>query len=197
MNIKKPGIFVIDKQARSALLDQKPCCLWFTGLSGSGKSSIANLLEKKLYNIGRHTYILDGDNVRRGLNNDLGFTKVDRVENIRRIAEVSKLMVDAGLIVIASVLSPFKSERDFARSLFEKDEFFEIFVDTPFDECEKRDPKGLYVKARRGELKNFTGFDNPYEPPDCPEIRLETVGNSVEACVETIFDTVNFGNVRQ
>ena len=140
--------------------------LWFTGLSGAGKSTIANLVEKRLHALGRHTYTLDGDNVRHGLNKDLGFTDADRVENIRRVAEVSKLMVDAGLIVLVSFISPFRSERRLARELMQPGEFFEVFVDTPLAEAEKRDPKGLYKKARRGELKNFTGIDSPYEPPE-------------------------------
>lgn len=176
----------IDKQARAALKNQKPCCLWFTGLSASGKSTVANLLEKHLHAEGKHTYILDGDNVRHGLNRDLGFTEADRVENIRRVAEVAKLMVDAGLIVIVSFISPFRSERLFARGLFDEGEFIEIFVDTPIEECERRDPKGLYEKARRGEIKNFTGIDSIYELPESPEIYLRTVGSSPEECVQTI-----------
>ena len=173
----------VDRAARAAIKHQKPRCLWLTGLSGSGKSTIANLLEKRLFSMGRHTYILDGDNVRHGLNRDLGFTEADRVENIRRVSEVSRLMVDAGLVVIVSFLSPFRSERAFARSLFNDGEFVEIFVDAPFAECEKRDTKGLYAKARRGELKNFTGLDSPYEPPESPEIRLDTVSMTPEECV--------------
>lgn len=181
----------VDKAARAVLKHQKPHCLWLTGLSGSGKSTVANLLEKRLYAMGRHTFILDGDNVRHGLNRDLGFTEADRVENIRRVAEVAKLMVDAGLIVIVSFLSPFQAERDFARSLFEKEEFFEIFVDAPFEECERRDTKGLYAKARRGELKNFTGIDSPYEPPESPEIRLDTLKHTPEECVDGILEAID------
>lgn len=162
----------VNKAARSAIKHQKPCCIWFTGLSGSGKSAIANIVEKQLYSEGRHTCLLDGDNVRHGLNRDLGFTEADRVENIRRIAEVAKLMVDAGLIVLVSFISPFQSDRAMARSLFDEGEFVEVFVDTPLDECEKRDVKGLYAKARRGELKNFTGIDSPYEVPPNPEIHV-------------------------
>ena len=152
----------ISKTTRAAQKHQTPCCLWFTGLSGSGKSTIANLLEKRLHAEGRHTYILDGDNVRHGLNRDLGFTEADRVENIRRVAEVAKLMVDAGLIVLVSFISPFRNERQMARTLFNDDEFMEVFVDTPIEVCEQRDVKGLYAKARSGKLKNFTGIDSPY-----------------------------------
>jgi len=164
----------IDKSARADLNGQKPCVIWFTGLSGAGKSTIANLVEKRLHALGRHTYLLDGDNVRHGLNKDLGFSEADRVENIRRVAEVARLMVDAGLIVLVALISPFRNERRMARELLSKGEFFEVFVDTPLAIAETRDPKGLYKKARRGELKNFTGIDSPYEEPEHPEIRLET-----------------------
>jgi bifunctional enzyme CysN/CysC len=174
----------ITKTVRAQIKDQKPCCLWFTGLSGSGKSTIANLLEKKLHADGKHTYILDGDNVRHGLNRDLGFTEADRVENIRRVAEVAKLLVDAGLIVIVAFISPFRAERRLARGLFEDGEFVEIYVDTPLEECERRDIKGLYAKARRGELKNFTGIDSEYEPPETPEVHLRTVGRKPGACID-------------
>lgn len=176
----------VDKTARASAKQQQPRCIWFTGLSGSGKSTIANLLEKRLYDRGLHTYLLDGDNLRHGLNRDLGFTEADRVENIRRVAEVAKLMVDAGLIVLASFISPFQAERQMARRLFADTEFIEIFVDTPLMECEKRDVKGLYAKARRGELKNFTGIDSAYERPEHPELVLDTCNHSVEACVEQI-----------
>ena len=176
----------INKETRSALKRQKPYCIWFTGLSGSGKSTIANLLEKRLHADGRHTYILDGDNVRHGLNRDLGFTEVDRVENIRRVAEVAKLMVDAGLITIVSFISPFTEERRMARGLFEPDEFIEVFVDSPLEECERRDAKGLYAKARKGELKNFTGIDSPYEAPEAAEAHLRTKFESPDVCVERI-----------
>ncbi len=176
----------VDKQARAAMKHQKPAVLWFTGLSGSGKSTIANLLEKKLHTDGRHTYILDGDNVRHGLNRDLGFTEEDRVENIRRVAETAKLMADAGLIVLVSFISPFRAERRMARELMPQGEFVEIFVDTPFEECAKRDPKGLYAKAQRGEIKNFTGVDSPYEAPESPELHLATVGKTPEELVEAI-----------
>jgi bifunctional enzyme CysN/CysC len=176
----------LNKATRAAQKHQTPRCIWFTGLSGSGKSTIANLLEKRLHAEGRHTYLLDGDNVRHGLNRDLGFTEADRVENIRRVAEVAKLMVDAGLIVLVSFISPFRSERRMARELFAEGEFVEVFVDTPIDECERRDVKGLYAKARRGELKNFTGIDSPYEAPEAPEVRLLTSGRSPQDCVETL-----------
>ena len=162
----------ISKSQRAAQKSQTPRCIWFTGLSGSGKSTIASLLEKKLHAEGAHTYLLDGDNVRHGLNRDLGFTEVDRVENLRRVAEVAKLMVDAGLVVLVSFISPFRAERRAARELFEPEEFLEVFVDTPIEECERRDTKGLYAKARRGELKNFTGIDSPYEPPENPEVQI-------------------------
>ena len=162
----------IDKQARSTQKEQKPFVLWFTGLSGAGKSTVANLLEKKLHAMGKHTYLLDGDNVRHGLNRDLGFTEGDRVENIRRVSEVGKLMADAGLIVLISFISPFRSEREMARSLFDEGEFLEVFVDTPLKICAKRDPKGLYKKAKAGEIKNFTGIDSPYENPENPDIHL-------------------------
>ncbi len=176
----------VDKAARSAQKHQKSCVLWFTGLSGAGKSSIANLVEKKLHALGHHTYLLDGDNVRHGLNKDLGFTDADRVENIRRVAEVAKLMVDAGLIVLTAFISPFKSERRMARALVEEGEFVEIHVDTPLEVAESRDPKGLYRKARRGELKNFTGIDSPYEAPESPEIRLDTANRTVEEAADEV-----------
>ena len=164
----------VSKASRAALKGQTPRVLWFTGLSGAGKSTIANLVEKRLHSLGRHTYLLDGDNVRHGLNKDLGFTDADRVENIRRIAEVSRLMVDAGLIVLVAFISPFCAERAMARKLFAPGEFLEIFIDTPLAEAERRDPKGLYKKARANQLKNLTGIDSPYERPESPELRIDT-----------------------
>jgi len=176
----------VTRKARAELKNQRPAVLWFTGLSGSGKSTVANLLEKKLHASGRHTYVLDGDNVRHGLNRDLGFTDEDRVENIRRVAEVAKLMADAGLIVIVSFISPFRAERRMARELMGQGEFVEVFVDTPFEECAKRDPKGLYARALAGAIKNFTGVDSPYETPENPEIHLQTLGKTPEEMVEAV-----------
>ena len=164
----------VDKTARAKQNQQRPCLLWFTGFSGSGKSTVANLVEKRLHSLGKRTYLLDGDNVRHGLNKDLGFTDADRVENIRRVAEVGKLMVDAGLIVMASFISPFKGERALARELFDQGEFVEVFVDASIEACERRDPKGLYQRAREGKIPNFTGISSPYEPPLSPEIHLQT-----------------------
>lgn len=176
----------VDKPRRSALKHQKPCIVWFTGLSGSGKSTVANLLEAKLHDEHRHTYVLDGDNVRHGLNRDIGFTEADRVENIRRVGEVAKLMVDAGLITIASFISPFASERRMVRDLVEPDEFIEVFVDTPLEVCEERDPKGLYRKARAGEIANFTGVEQDYEAPVNAEVVIQTVHTSPEAAAEQL-----------
>jgi bifunctional enzyme CysN/CysC len=176
----------VNKAARANLKGQKSCVLWFTGLSGAGKSTIANLVEKRLLSAGRHTYLLDGDNVRHGLNKDLGFTDADRVENIRRIAEVARLMVDAGLIVLVSFISPFRSERRMARHLVAAGEFIEVFVDTPLAEAEKRDLKGLYKKARRGELQHFTGIDSPYEAPEHAEIRIDTMATTPDEAVDLI-----------
>jgi bifunctional enzyme CysN/CysC len=177
----------ITKNARAKQKLQQPMCLWLTGLPAAGKSTIANALEKRLFAAGRHTYLLDGDDVRLGLNKDLGFTEADRIENIRRISEVARLLVDAGLIVIVSFISPYRAQRDHARSLFESGEFLEIFVDAPLEECEHRDPKGLYAKARRGELTNFTGIDSPYEPPDSPEVHLHTALHTPDECVDSIY----------
>ncbi len=176
----------VDKNLRSGLKAQKSCVLWFTGLSGSGKSTIANIVERKLAREGRHTYLLDGDNVRHGLNKDLGFTDEDRVENIRRIGEVARLMVDSGLIVLTAFISPFRAERQMARSLLEEDEFLEVFVETPLAIAEQRDPKGLYKKARSGDLKNFTGIDSPYEQPENPEMLVDTSSLTAEQCAEQI-----------
>ena len=180
--------FDVDREARADLKNQKPCVLWFTGLSGAGKSTIANLLEKRLHALGCHTYVLDGDNVRHGLNKDLGFTEADRVENIRRVAEVARLMADAGLIVLVSFISPFRAERRMARDLMPPGDFIEVFVDTPLHVAESRDPKGLYKKARRGELQNFTGIDSPYEPPESPEIRIDTTAITVERGAELVVE---------
>jgi bifunctional enzyme CysN/CysC len=176
----------VDKRVRADMKHQTARCVWLTGLSGSGKSTIANLLEKQLHSEGLHTFLLDGDNVRHGLNRDLGFTEADRVENLRRVGEVAKLMVEAGLVVIVSFISPFRAERAMARSLFAEGEFVEVFVDTPLEECERRDPKGLYAKARSGSLVNFTGIDSPYEAPEDPEIRVATTGRSPVECVEEL-----------
>jgi bifunctional enzyme CysN/CysC len=178
----------VDKSERAASLHQQATVMWFTGLSGAGKSTIANLVEGELHRRGHHTYMLDGDNVRHGLNSDLGFTEADRVENIRRVAEVAKLMADAGLIVIVSFISPFRTERQMARSLFEHREFLEVFVDTPLAVAEERDPKGLYKKARRGELANFTGIDSPYEPPDRPEMHVHTTELSARDAARTVIE---------
>ena len=185
----------VDKTARASIKHQQGCVLWFTGLSGAGKSAIANLVEQKLHGLGHHTYLLDGDNVRHGLNKDLGFTDADRVENIRRVGEVARLMVDAGLIVLTAFISPFRAERSMARSLVEEGEFVEVFVDTPLEVAEQRDVKGLYKKARRGELKNFTGIDSPYEAPEEPEIQLDTTRLSLEAAADAVITTLRLRGV--
>ena len=177
---------VIDKQARAKRLNQQPCLLWFTGLSGSGKSTIAGELERQLFARGQMSYLLDGDNVRLGLNKDLGFGDAARVENIRRVGEVGKLMVDAGLIVLAAFISPFRADRDLVRGLLPAGEFIEIFVNTPLDVCEQRDPKGLYVKARAGQIKQFTGIDSPYEAPVTPEITIQSGQVTVAQAVDQI-----------
>ena len=185
----------VDKAARASIKHQRGCVLWFTGLSGAGKSAIANLVEQKLHAQGHHTYLLDGDNVRHGLNKDLGFTDADRVENIRRVAEVARLMVDAGLIVLTAFISPFRAERGMARSLVQEGEFVEVFVDTPLEVAEQRDVKGLYKKARRGELKNFTGIDSPYEAPEEPEVRLDTTRLSLEAAADAAIATLRLRGI--
>ncbi|MPS70567.1 MULTISPECIES: sulfate adenylyltransferase subunit CysN [Novosphingobium] len=180
----------IDRKQHAGLKNQRPAVLWFTGLSGSGKSTIANLVEKKLHRMNRHTFLLDGDNVRHGLNKDLGFTEADRIENIRRVGEVSKLMTDAGLIVITAFISPFQADREMVRAMLPEGEFFEVFIDTPLKVAEARDVKGLYKKARSGELKNFTGIDSPYEAPRNPEIRIDTTAISPEDAANLIVDTL-------
>ena len=176
----------VTRAERSANKNQKPCLLWFTGLSGSGKSTIANALDVALHQRGYHTFLLDGDNVRHGLCKDLGFSDEDRVENIRRIGEVSKLFTDAGLIVLSAFISPFTSDRRMVRNLFPAGEFIEVFMDTPLETCEARDPKGLYEKARQGEIKHFTGIDSPYEAPEHPEVRLDTSSMTVDECVAAL-----------
>jgi bifunctional enzyme CysN/CysC len=176
----------VDKAARSVQNRHRPCVIWLTGISGAGKSTIANVVEKKLHALGLHTYLLDGDNVRHGLNKDLGFSEGDRHENIRRVAEVSRLMVDAGLVVLTSFISPFRAERAMARALLEEGEFLEVHVDTPLDVAEGRDTKGLYAKARRGELSDFTGIDSPYEAPETPELRIDTTSCSPEEAADQV-----------
>jgi bifunctional enzyme CysN/CysC len=180
----------IDKGERARMKGQTPSILWFTGLSGAGKSTVANLVEKRLHTLGKHTYILDGDNVRHGLNRDLGFTDADRVENIRRVGETAKLFVDAGMIVVVSFISPFRSERDMVRQMVEDGEFLEVFVDAPLEVCESRDPKGLYAKAREGAIKNFTGIDSPYEPPENPELHLQTGDMTPEQAAEKVIEAM-------
>ena len=188
----------ITKEKRLTLLNQKPCILWFTGLSGSGKSTIANAVELELFKRGRKTYLLDGDNVRHGLNKDLGFSEQDRIENIRRIGEVAKLFVDSGLIVITAFISPFKSDRQIAKSLVKYDEFIEVFIDTPLEVCEQRDPKGLYKKARDGAIKNFTGISSPYEAPVEPQIHIKTDEHSIKEGVDIVLNyLIKFGYVKE
>jgi bifunctional enzyme CysN/CysC len=178
----------VDKEARARTKHQRPCILWFTGLPASGKSTVAKLVEARLHAAGCHTYMLDGDNLRHGLTRDLGFTDVDRVENIRRIGEVAKLFVDAGLITLCAFISPFRADRQMVRDLVEAGEFIEIFVDTPVDECARRDPKGLYAKAMRGTIKNFTGIDSPYEVPNDPDMVLKTVDEPAERLAERVIE---------
>jgi bifunctional enzyme CysN/CysC len=176
----------IGREHHAQLKNQKPAVVWLTGLSGAGKSTIANLVEKKLSRMNRHTFLLDGDNVRHGLNKDLGFTEADRIENIRRVGEVAKLMADAGLIVITAFISPFRAEREMVRAMMAPGEFVEVHIDTPLKEAELRDVKGLYKKARSGQLRNFTGIDSPYEAPESPEIRIETTKMTAEEAAEEI-----------
>jgi bifunctional enzyme CysN/CysC len=183
-----PQPIAVDKAARARLKGQRPCVVWLTGLPAAGKSTIANGLDAGLHALGHHTYVLDGDNVRGGLNRDLGFTDADRAENIRRTAEVARLLVDAGVIVIAALISPFEHERRMARELFAHGEFIEVFVDTPLSEAEARDPKGQYERARRGEIERFTGIDSPYEPPTDPELHIDTLRSTPEDAVEYVLE---------
>ena len=183
--------FALTQTERAKIKHQTPMCLWMTGLSGAGKSTLANALEQELNKMDKHTYIMDGDNLRHGLNSDLGFSDADRNENVRRAAEAAQLMVDAGLIVIVGLISPFKQERDWARSLFKDNQFKEIYISTSLQECEQRDTKGLYRKARQGEVKDFTGIDSPYEPPENPDVIIDTQDKSVSDCVQLILEKVN------
>jgi len=178
----------ITKEERASIKSQKPCILWFTGLSGSGKSTIANAVEAALWEQGKHTYLLDGDNIRMGLNQGLGFSNKDRIENIRRIGEVSKLFVDAGLIVLTAFISPFQRERNMVRELVQEKEFIEIFIDTPLEVCESRDPKGLYKKAREGKIPDFTGISSPYEAPQTPEIHINNDNISIKEITDQIIN---------
>ena len=183
--------FTLTQTERAKVKQQTPMCLWMTGLSGAGKSTLANALEHELNKKGKHTYILDGDNLRHGLNSDLGFSEIDRNENVRRAAETAKLMIDAGLIAIVGLISPFKKERDWARSLFKDNQFKEIFISTSLEACEHRDTKGLYEKARRGEVKDFTGIDSLYETPDNPDIMIDTENKTVAECAQFILQKAN------
>ncbi|WP_111979872.1 adenylyl-sulfate kinase [Algibacillus agarilyticus] len=178
----------VSRTERAEQKKQKPCILWFTGLSGSGKSTVANAVEKKLFEIGCHSYLLDGDNVRHGINKDLTFSDEDRIENIRRIGEISKLFIDSGLLVLTAFISPFQADRDLVRSLVADDEFVEVYIDTPIEVCEQRDPKGLYQKARKGEIKHFTGIDSPYEAPSNAEVVVKTADITVEQCAIQVVD---------
>jgi adenylylsulfate kinase len=180
--------FALTQTQRAKIKNQIPTCLWMTGLSGAGKSTLANALEQELNKMGKHTYIIDGDNLRHGLNSDLGFSENDRNENVRRAAEAAKLMVDAGLIVIVGLISPFKKERDWAKSLFKDNQFKEIYISTSLEQCEERDVKGLYKKARQGEVKDFTGIDSPYDPPENPDVIIDTEDKSVSDCVQFILE---------
>ena len=183
--------FNLDQKSRAEDKNQKPLCLWLTGLSGSGKSTLANAIEKKLNSLRKHTYILDGDNLRFGLNSDLDFSRSDRNENVRRTAEVAKLMVDAGLIVIVGLISPYKNERSWVRSLFKKNQFYEVYISTSLSECERRDTEGFYQKARAGKIKNFTGISSSYEPPPNPDVSIDTKNISIESCVDSILKKVH------
>ncbi len=183
--------YILTQAKRAKIKNQAPMCLWMTGLSGAGKSTLANELEQELNKKGKHTYILDGDNIRHGLSSDLSFSKADRNENVRRVAETAQLMVEAGLIVIVGLISPFKKERHWVRNLFKSNQFKEIYISTSLKECEKRDPKGLYEKARRGEVKYFTGIDSPYEPPENAEIIIDTQNKLVNECVQQILYEAN------
>ncbi|WP_017443602.1 adenylyl-sulfate kinase [Gayadomonas joobiniege] len=176
----------VSKTERSAQKKQKPCILWFTGLSGSGKSTVANAVEAQLFEAGAHSYLLDGDNVRHGINKDLSFSDEDRIENIRRIGEISKLFVDSGLLVLTAFISPFRGDREMVRNLVEQGEFIEVFIDTPLAVCEQRDPKGLYKKARDGKIPHFTGISSPYEAPEEPEIHIKTADKSIAECAEQV-----------
>jgi bifunctional enzyme CysN/CysC len=181
----------IGKGSRAHEKHQDPVCVWLTGLPGAGKSTIAGLLEERISAWGRHAYVLDGDNIRSGLNSDLGYSEADRIENIRRVAEVARLFVDAGVIAIVALISPYRAQRDAARARFATKEFFEVFVDAPLEECERRDPKGLYAKARRGELANFTGIDSRYEAPFAPDVELDTVALTAEQCVDRLLQILD------
>ncbi|WAJ70671.1 adenylyl-sulfate kinase [Catenovulum adriaticum] len=184
----------VSQKQRAEQKNQRPCILWFTGLSGSGKSTVANAVESKLFEAGSHSYLLDGDNVRHGINKDLTFTDEDRIENIRRIGEISKLFIDSGLIVLTAFISPFRADRAMVRELVGDAEFIEVFIDTPIEVCEQRDPKGLYKKARQGEIKHFTGIDSPYEAPENPEIVVKTAELNIEECADFVLDYLKQNN---
>lgn len=185
----------VNQQMHAAQKAQRPCMIWFTGLSGAGKSTLANVLEKELLALNKHSYLLDGDNVRLGLNRDLGFSDADRTENIRRIGEVGRLMADAGLIVISAFISPFESDRQLVRALFPADQYFEFYVKAPLSVCEERDPKGLYQKARRGEIRQFTGIDSDYEVPSSPDLVIDTHQNSIAECTRAMLDFLNAAGI--
>jgi len=184
----------IDKKLRAKQKNQRPCLLWYTGLSGSGKSTVANAVDAMLFEKGCHSYLLDGDNVRHGLNGDLGFSDVDRIENIRRISEVAKLFIDSGTVVSTAFISPFSADRTMAKEMLETGEFIEVYIDTPIDICEQRDPKGLYKKARAGEIKDFTGIDSTYDIPQQPSIHVKTAEMSIEQCAQQVVDFLTENN---